>query len=48
MRDKEFGMIRLRGYGIFSYRVNNPSLFLKDILNVNYCGITKRKTINGG
>lgn len=35
MRDKEFGMIRLRGYGIFSYRVNNPSLFLKDIFGTN-------------
>ena len=40
MRDKEFGMIRLRGYGIFSYRVNNPSLFLMDIYgtNVNLIG----------
>lgn len=35
MRDKEFGMIRLRGYGIFSYRVNNPSLFLQDIFGTN-------------
>ena len=35
MRDKEFGMIRLRGYGIFSYRVSNPSLFLQDIFGTN-------------
>ena len=35
MRDKEFGMIRLRGYGIFSYRVNNPGLFLQDIFGTN-------------
>ena len=31
MRDKVFGMIRLRGYGIFSYKVNNPKTFLEEV-----------------
>ena len=35
MRDQEFGMIRLRGYGMFSFRVNNPEIFLKDIFGTN-------------
>ncbi|KAA0965701.1 hypothetical protein FQ087_05290 [Sporosarcina sp. ANT_H38] len=32
MRDAEFGVIRLRGYGIYSYRVSNPLVFLKELL----------------
>jgi membrane protease subunit (stomatin/prohibitin family) len=32
MRDTEFGMIRLRGYGTFAYRVTDPRAFLKEIL----------------
>lgn len=35
MRDKVFGMIRLRGYGIFSYKVNNPKLFLEEVFGTN-------------
>ncbi|WP_318614383.1 SPFH domain-containing protein [Sporosarcina sp. YIM B06819] len=31
MRDAEFGMIRLRGYGIYSYRVSEPTVFLKEL-----------------
>ena len=35
MRDAEFGMIRLRGYGIYSYRVSDPSVFLKELFGTS-------------
>lgn len=35
MRDKEFGMLRLRGYGIYSYRVNSAEKFLKEVFGTN-------------
>lgn len=35
MRDREFGVIRLRGYGIFSFRVSEPVTFLKEIFGTN-------------
>lgn len=35
MRDKEFGMIRLRGYGVYSFKVKDPTLFLKEIFGTN-------------
>lgn len=35
MRDKDFGMLRLRGYGIYSYRVNNAEKFLKEVFGTN-------------
>lgn len=31
MRDAEFGMIRLRGFGSYSIRVKDPALFLKEL-----------------
>lgn len=31
MRDNDFGMVRLRGYGKFSFRVDNPEVFLHEI-----------------
>lgn len=31
MRDPEFGMIRLRGYGVYAIRVKDPAVFLKEI-----------------
>jgi membrane protease subunit (stomatin/prohibitin family) len=31
MRDQDFGMIRLRAFGIFAYRVKDPVIFLKDV-----------------
>jgi membrane protease subunit (stomatin/prohibitin family) len=31
MRDQDFGMIRVRAFGIFAYRVKDPVIFLKDI-----------------
>ena len=30
-RDKEFGAIRLRSYGIYSYRITDPRIFFKQI-----------------
>ncbi len=35
MRDAEFGMIRLRGYGIYSYRVSDPTVFLKELFGTS-------------
>ena len=35
MRDSEFGIIRLRGYGIYSYRVSDPTIFLKELFGTN-------------
>lgn len=35
MRDPEFGMLRLRAYGIFSFRVVDPAKFLKEVFGTN-------------
>lgn len=35
MRDSEFGVIRLRGYGIYSYRVSEPVVFLKELFGTS-------------
>lgn len=35
MRDAEFGMLRLRAYGIFSFRVSDPAKFLKEVFGTN-------------
>lgn len=35
MRDQDFGMIRLRGYGIYSYKVSEPAVFLKELFGTN-------------
>ncbi|PIC84847.1 SPFH domain-containing protein [Sporosarcina sp. P1] len=35
MRDPDFGMIRLRGYGIYSYRVSEPTIFLRELFGTN-------------
>lgn len=35
MRDQDFGVIRLRGYGIYSFKVSNPVIFLKEIFGTN-------------
>ena len=31
IRDKEFGAVRLRGYGIYSYRVADPKVFFTEV-----------------
>ncbi len=35
MRDAEFGVIRLRAYGIYSFRVKDPVVFLKEVFGTN-------------
>lgn len=35
MRDPEFGVIRLRGFGTFSYRVSDPITFMKEVFGTN-------------
>lgn len=54
MRDQEFGMIRLRAFGIFSFKVNEPATFLKEIFGTNrvfdtesIVGQLKRSLVSG-
>jgi Putative virion core protein (lumpy skin disease virus) len=35
MRDADFGMIRLRGYGIYSYRVSDAAKLMREIAGTN-------------
>ena len=42
MRDAEFGMIRLRAFGIYSFRVADPATFLKEVF-----GTTSLMTVDG-
>lgn len=35
MRDKEFGTIRVKGYGSFSFKVSNPEVFLKELFGTS-------------
>lgn len=35
MRDSEFGMIRIRAFGIFAFRVKDPEVFLKEVFGTN-------------
>ena len=35
MRDKEFGTIRLRGYGTYSFKVDDPKVFLHELFGIN-------------
>lgn len=54
MRDAEFGIIRLRAFGIFSFRVTDPVKFLKELFGTNevfdtenIIGQLKRSIISG-
>ena len=31
MRDKDFGIVRLRAFGTFDFKITNPSVFLKEV-----------------
>jgi len=42
MRDSEFGMVRLRAFGIYSFRVVDPVAFLKEVF-----GTTELMTVEG-
>lgn len=35
MRDAEFGILRLRGFGVYSFRVSEPVVFLKEVFGSN-------------
>ena len=35
MRDTEFGMIRIRAFGIYSFKVANPTVFLKEVFGTS-------------
>lgn len=35
MRDKDFGTIRLRGYGNYAFKVENAEIFLKELFGTN-------------
>ena len=35
MRDAEFGMIRLRAFGIYSFKVSDPETFLKEVFGTS-------------
>ena len=35
MRDTEFGMIRLRAFGIYSFKVSDPTTFLKEVFGTS-------------
>lgn len=35
LRDKDFGMVRLRGYGIYSFRVVDAKKFMKEMFGTN-------------
>lgn len=35
MRDPEFGMLRIRAFGTYSFKIDNPVQFLKEILGTN-------------
>ncbi|MBQ9263205.1 MAG: SPFH domain-containing protein [Clostridia bacterium] len=54
MRDAEFGMIRLRAYGIYAFRVANPTVFLKEVFGTaaymtteGVSGQVKRTLVSG-
>ena len=35
MRDSEFGMIRIRAFGIYSFKVGDPAVFLKEVFGTS-------------
>ena len=41
MRDKDFGTIRVRGYGSYSFRVNNAEIFLRELFGTNSTFLTE-------
>jgi membrane protease subunit (stomatin/prohibitin family) len=41
MRDADFGMVRLRAFGIYSLRVGDPKAFIKDIAGTNAHFVTE-------
>src|SRR5258705_11220201 len=54
MRDSDFGMVRLRAFGIYSIRVSEPKSFIKEIAGTNGRFVTEdiegqlKRTLVGG
>jgi excisionase family DNA binding protein len=36
MRDKDFGVVRLRSFGTFDFKITNPSVFLKEVAGTDH------------
>ena len=45
MRDAEFGPVRIRAYGVFSYRITDPAAFIREIVGTD--GLFTTDEING-
>ena len=45
LRDKEFGMIRIRAHGVYSYRITDPAEFLRQVVGTD--GLFTTDEING-
>ena len=41
MRDPEFGMVRVKGYGSYAFKVDDPGVFLKELFGTNSSFETK-------
>jgi membrane protease subunit (stomatin/prohibitin family) len=54
MRDTDFGMVRLRAFGIYSIRVTDPQAFIKEVAGTNAHFVTEdiegqlKRTLVGG
>src|SRR6476469_4744378 len=54
MRDADFGMVRLRAFGIYSIRVSDPQAFIKEVAGTNARFVTEdvegqlKRTLVGG
>src|SRR5215217_5155993 len=54
MRDTDFGMVRLRAFGIYSMRVSDPQAFIKEVAGTNAHFVTEdiegqlKRTLVGG
>jgi len=45
MRDKDLGVVRIRAFGIYAYRVTDPAIFLREV--VGTAGLFTTDEING-
>ncbi len=45
LRDQEFGAVRIRAFGVYAYRINDPAKFLREL--VGNTGLFETKEING-
>lgn len=45
MRDKDLGVVRVRAFGVFAYRITDPATFLREVVGTN--GLYTTDEING-